>query len=75
MIHDCDNCKYAETPAFFEPCASCGGSSYWEPYVQTNADRIRQMTDEELADFLDKVNPRLWKHETWLKWLKQEVAE
>lgn len=39
----------------------------------TNADRIRAMSDEELADFLDKVNPRLWKHETWIKWLKQEV--
>lgn len=38
----------------------------------TNADRIRAMTDEKLADFLDKVNPRLWKHETWLKWLQQE---
>ena len=72
MIHDCDNCKHAETPAFFEPCASCGGSSYWEPYVRTNADCIRAMTDEELADWLI-MNGDGSDYQTWLDWLK-EVA-
>ena len=55
--------------------ATCCAVSYC-PYATppvTNADRIRAMTDEELADFLDKVNPRLWKRETWIKWLKQEA--
>lgn len=42
---------------------------------KTNADRIRSMTDEELAKWLDDVcNPYLDSIETgrWLEWLKQE---
>lgn len=39
---------------------------------QTNADRIRAMTDEELADFLDKTDPVYWNRQTWLDWLRQE---
>lgn len=47
----------------------------------TNADKIRQMTDEQLAVWLcmitaprgdGKKNTRLLK---WLEWLKQEVSE
>lgn len=54
---------------------------------QTNADRIRAMTDEELAEFLWRyagtgVCPPIMCSETekcgaekcWLDWLKQEVA-
>ena len=41
----------------------------------TNADRIRAMTDEELADFLqrkmDAEVVRGWK--SWFDWLKQEA--
>ena len=91
MQRDCDNCKYAETPAFFEPCASCGGSSYWEPEVKTNGDRIRSMTDEEMAKYLyynltyggsppdancDCVHvPAEACEKCWLDWLKEEVKE
>lgn len=43
----------------------------------TNADKIRAMTDEELADFLhrkmDAAVVRGWK--SWIDWLKQEVKE
>ena len=54
----------------------------------TNADRIRAMTDEELADFLWSIgqNPLTWNTylngkfiffsgngNGWLDWLKQEV--
>lgn len=47
---------------------------------KTNADRIRSMTDEEMADFLCKVaynaTPVGYYHiEGWLDWLKQEVEE
>ena len=40
----------------------------------TNADRIRSMTDEELADWLI-MNGNGTDYETWLNWLKQEVKE
>lgn len=45
---------------------------------QTNADRIRSMTDEELAEYLDGVCHDLWQmfvkdpKKMWLDWLKQE---
>ena len=44
---------------------------------RTNADRIRAMSDEELADFLHEemmaAIVRGWK--SWLDWLKQEAKE
>lgn len=42
----------------------------------TNADRIRAMTDEELAEFLNEVRPAEgFLTKTWLEWLKKEVDE
>ena len=45
---------------------------------KTNADRIRSMTDEELARFMSKVetNGRVFGLKgiaSWLKWLRQEA--
>lgn len=46
--------------------------------VVTNADRIRAMSDEELAEYLDGICHDLWKlhvadpKKMWLDWLKQE---
>ena len=57
---------------------------------QTNADRIRSMTDEELAEFIEQVSTdsmetisfgtkeyeEIWEHkETALQWLQSEVEE
>lgn len=51
---DCDNCKYKTCWEYAEPCSSCtnmtGEPTNWKP--QTNADRIRGMSDEELADWV-----------------------
>lgn len=51
----------------------------------TNAERIRQMTDEQLAQWLTNIevavlvkNPGITRSEMfadWLDWLKQEVEE
>lgn len=47
----------------------------------TNADRIRSMSDEELAEYLDGVCHDLWQmfvkdpQKMWLDWLKQEVKD
>lgn len=49
----CNICKYAERPMYKSPCSECKGYSKYEyKQVQTNADRIRSMTDEELATAL-----------------------
>ena len=57
---------------------------------KTNADRIRSMSDEELADFIEQVSTdsmetisfgtkeyeEIWEHkETTLHWLQSEVKE
>ena len=58
--------------------------------TQTNADRIRAMSDEELAEFLDATQYREWEEiqenprekdefrsivDGWLDWLKQPVKD
>ena len=45
--HTC-NCQHNSNPRDNEPCCRCNGK-------QTNADKIRNMSDEELAEFLDIV--------------------
>ena len=44
-----------------------------EPF--TNADHIRMMSDDELADFLDKTDPVYWTRDIWANWLKEEWHE
>jgi hypothetical protein len=61
---------------------SCGGDKSkcdFYPNVReegkkpiTNADRIRAMTDEELAYFMANIEP--CRESAWLNWLKQEVV-
>ena len=48
-------------------------SEYQEP--QTNADRIRNMTDEELAKYLAWLVDKQTCSPEWLIWLKQEVKQ
>lgn len=47
----------------------------FEPIVKakTNADRIRSMTDEELAEWIISITEDLTPN--WLDWLKQEAKE
>lgn len=51
----CETC-YAKDMEPYEidnPCWNCkDGHSEWAPKPMTNADRIRAMSDEELAEFL-----------------------
>ena len=58
MADFCKTCKHCDTGEYDEPCFSCrntGGGipTKWEAKAnckpQTNADRIRAMSDEELA--------------------------
>ena len=52
-----DICKYAGRPIYKSPCSECKGFSKYEyEKLKTNADRIRAMSDEELAVFLDEFS-------------------
>lgn len=58
----------------------CGSpTSVWEKYFKpkTNADKIRAMTDEELAKWMAECNAYREKAEEsqWLPWLKQPVED
>lgn len=86
MEHDgCRNCKYEHLTEHEEPCNRCkqNATDLYEP--MTNADRIRQMQDEELADFLCKVKsdyqwveheyPSEEEHGEWLEWIQKGSGE
>ena len=83
MSKTCITCKYAP-PMKKWPCEDCDmrkPADIWEPKPQTNADRIRAMTDEELAAWLSQHLAVMTSYEEhpkrtirWLDWLKQEVT-
>ena len=50
----CENCKYYNVAPYGEPCDGCQDFVYFEP--MTNADRIRSMSDEELATAMCQNN-------------------
>ena len=55
----CNICKYAGRPIYKSPCSECKGFSKYEyEKLQTNADRIRSMSDEELAEFIKNIKVR-----------------
>ena len=75
------NCKYNRNSRDNEPCCRCDSK-------QTNADMIRNMSDEELAEFIEQISTdsmetisfgtkeykEIWERkETALEWLQSEV--
>lgn len=52
----CDNCRYVNRTKDEFPCFECTHNAIdrWKP--MTNADRIRNFSDEELAEFLAELN-------------------
>lgn len=73
---DCNVCINGKLPSYSATCVECGLSrKNFKPV--TNADRIRSMTDEELAEWLSRP-PVTWVYKSkteWLDWLKQEATE
>ena len=87
MKHGCDNCKYRFFPVTRSPCDNCAmsGNKYSEWTALTNADRIRAMSDKDLADLLSGGEPYPWCEqdpcpaetcqECIIMWLNQEAKE
>lgn len=68
--HTC-NCQHNSNLRDNEPCCRCDSR-------QTNADRIRNMSDEELAEFLttvtsDTICGSSWDYDGWIKELQLEA--
>ena len=92
MEKNCETCRYRNRNGFEEPCNSCSvvvgedivDPTNWE--ASTNADRIRAMTDEELASVItddwceivcsgtDYLCDGTCEQHV-LKWLKEEVKD
>ena len=74
----CNNCKYDSKESNEFPCVECSHNravDYFEP--KTHADRIRNMTDEELAEWLHYhyENYVFITESEVLEWLQAEVKE
>lgn len=59
MKKDCSNCFYSGRPLYKYPCCNCVSSCVrppdkWEAKPMTNADRIRAMSDEKLAQTISR---------------------
>ena len=70
--HDC-NCQHNSNSRDNEPCCRCDSK-------QTNADKIRNMSDEELAEFLttvtsDTICGSSWDYDEWIKELQSEAEQ
>ena len=84
MVHPCDKLcgnktasGYCATTACINPQYSNIGTAHYGQGVQkrfiTNADRIRAMTDDELAFYI--VNHPMWTDESaCVNWLKEEAV-
>ena len=68
-MNNCISCHYGKQVCMFVPCGLCKNSSRWQPY--TNADRIRQMTDDELTEFL--LRKVIMDRDALRTWLKREA--
>ena len=53
----CEKCRHEDVSAKKYPCSKCDSvtNDLFEPKKQTNADRIRSMSDEELAELLYSI--------------------
>lgn len=82
----CSSCKHRIDPDGWAACDGCihdeGLKDRYEP--MTNADRIRNMTDEELAEYLSNVHycptpspcdPTKNCKDCWTEWLRSPVEE
>ena len=76
MNEDCPHCVFEITEA---NCRGCFEGSHYKPKSITNAERIRAMTDEELAKLISGIEQfalavdGAWSPEQWLDWLKGEA--
>ena len=87
MTKECEECL---GKSGFRLCAVCDANPSKTKQNQTNADRIRAMSDEELAEFMERnagcddcrffttcrsaPQDRVCT-EYWLDWLKEEVSD
>ncbi len=80
MKHDgCKLCKYENYSMESKECMGCKQNAVDKYKRMTQADRIRSMSDEELAEHFSELIKDTYENEycndvnDWLKWLKSEA--
>lgn len=74
-------CKYKNYSMESKECMGCKQNAVDKYKIMTQADRIRSMSDEELAEHFSELIKDTYENEycndvnDWLKWLKSEVEE
>ena len=68
----CDNCRYQDDTEF-DACHICNNEQDMFRPKKTNGDRIRAMTDDELAKLL--VHNPWMREESAYNWLRKEAEE
>ena len=60
-----------------DPCIGYERCAGFKLYIMTNAERIRAMSDEELAELLEEMTYDSMEHRAayWLRWLRQPVKD
>lgn len=79
---NCDNCKHDDSHSgICDDCYATRPPSKWEPGENyeppTNAERIRAMSDEELAKLFEEIGYDMMEHRAayWLNWLREPAKE
>ena len=80
--HDgCKGCAYVSRGEHEAPCIKCAQNASDNYKRMTNADRIRSMSDEELAEWLTSITDDAQSDAEskcdyqWSEWLQSEVEE
>lgn len=80
MEHDgCVGCKYEKESPDSKYCMGCKQNAIDKYTPMTNADKIRSMSDEELAEFLTRItddaqlDARTKCNYQWGEWLQSEA--
>ena len=76
----CSKCRFEKESVSGCQCSRCLTISEHDGFVpKTNADRIRSMSDEELAEYISELVRNAHEYLTgegdWLQWLKSEAKE
>ena len=74
----CKDCENSDKYSYEHPCSTCYGyENFKEKKSMSNGDKIRSMSDEELAEFLaeTELHGSQGSYKDYLEWLKSPTTD